>query len=427
MGFLGMRGTDDWVTDQRPKNWRQGIMYLYPNGKAPLTAIMSMIGNEKVTDPEFNWWESESGAVYTEYTAGEVYTVADKSAVYVGGTGVATDTLFVTIPAAFATLVRAGHEIMFKQAADPTNDVVGKVTQVDVNGANSTVGIRLLEPDDNGAVGTIATADYLLILGSVHSEGAEMPDTVNRDPVKIYNLTQIFRTSLSITRTAEKTLLRTGPEYQKQKMEKLEQHSIEMEMAYLYGIMTEVTGDNGKPERTTRGIVPFIRQYAPNNVSHYPTSAEGVGNNWTVGGENWLNRVLEGIFRYGVDEKLMLCGSTVMQGITRLAQTGATINMNPMRNAAYGLEVTTWISPYGVLHLKTDPLMSQNPTLRGSAIILEPKELKYRYVDDTKFYPDNDSGRGRTDGKDEEWLTEAGLEMHHPLKMGYLTGFNTDG
>jgi len=30
--FLGMRGNDDWVNDQRPMNWRQQIMYLYPNG-----------------------------------------------------------------------------------------------------------------------------------------------------------------------------------------------------------------------------------------------------------------------------------------------------------------------------------------------------------------------------------------------------------
>uniref|UniRef100_A0A6M3JDD3 Uncharacterized protein n=1 Tax=viral metagenome TaxID=1070528 RepID=A0A6M3JDD3_9ZZZZ len=29
-GFLGMRGTDDWATDERPLNWRQGILYLYP-------------------------------------------------------------------------------------------------------------------------------------------------------------------------------------------------------------------------------------------------------------------------------------------------------------------------------------------------------------------------------------------------------------
>jgi hypothetical protein len=53
-GFLGMRGTGDWATDQRPKNWREVILHEYPNGSAPLTAVMSKLGSEKVDDPEFN-------------------------------------------------------------------------------------------------------------------------------------------------------------------------------------------------------------------------------------------------------------------------------------------------------------------------------------------------------------------------------------
>ena len=52
MPFLGMRGTGDWATDQRPKSWREGILYLYPNGQAPLTAIMSKLRSERCDDPE---------------------------------------------------------------------------------------------------------------------------------------------------------------------------------------------------------------------------------------------------------------------------------------------------------------------------------------------------------------------------------------
>ena len=51
--FLGMRGTGDWTdSDMRPKNWRQGILYLYPNGDAPLTAILAMANEQKVDDPQ---------------------------------------------------------------------------------------------------------------------------------------------------------------------------------------------------------------------------------------------------------------------------------------------------------------------------------------------------------------------------------------
>jgi len=50
--FLGMRGTGEWVADQRPMNWRQQILKLYPNGQAPLTAILSMMGSKQVDDPQ---------------------------------------------------------------------------------------------------------------------------------------------------------------------------------------------------------------------------------------------------------------------------------------------------------------------------------------------------------------------------------------
>ncbi len=61
--FLGMRGNGDWVDNQRPENWRQQILYLYPNGMAPLTAILSMMGSESVDDPRFHWWTQSQSAV----------------------------------------------------------------------------------------------------------------------------------------------------------------------------------------------------------------------------------------------------------------------------------------------------------------------------------------------------------------------------
>ena len=54
MAFLGMRGTGDFVDEQRPKNWREKILQLYPNGDAPLTAILSKMKEESTDDPEFN-------------------------------------------------------------------------------------------------------------------------------------------------------------------------------------------------------------------------------------------------------------------------------------------------------------------------------------------------------------------------------------
>jgi hypothetical protein len=34
--FAGVRATDDWGTDERPKSFRETILFLNPNGKSPL-------------------------------------------------------------------------------------------------------------------------------------------------------------------------------------------------------------------------------------------------------------------------------------------------------------------------------------------------------------------------------------------------------
>ena len=97
-----------------------------------------------------------------------------------------------------------------------------------------------------------------------------MPQAVSYNPTKYYNKTQIFRTPLSIDRTTRQTRSRTGDKYKELKREALELHSIEMEKAFIWGIMTENTGDNGKPETTTAGLVRTIIDNS-GNVSNFVT------------------------------------------------------------------------------------------------------------------------------------------------------------
>jgi len=51
----GLRGTGDWATDERPKNFREYILWRSPNGTAPIFALMSRVQKESVNDPEFSW------------------------------------------------------------------------------------------------------------------------------------------------------------------------------------------------------------------------------------------------------------------------------------------------------------------------------------------------------------------------------------
>jgi hypothetical protein len=225
-----------------------------------------------------------------------------------------------------------------------------------------------------------------------------------------------------------KTNLRTPNNYQKTKAEALEMHSWEMELAFLWGIRTENVGDNGKPERTTMGVVNFIRELAPNNCDDYTLNPDFAGQAWAVGGETWFKMMLERIFRYGADEKLILCGSGFLLGIDELAMTNGQVNLAPAQKT-YGMQIRTWLTPWGTVHMKTHPLFSYDETTRFMGLVLEPKELGYRFIDDTNFYGESTSkqhpegyGGRRVDGTHEEYLTECGLEFGLPQKCAVLNG-----
>ena len=424
--FLGMRGNGDWVSGQRPLNWRQKILKLYPNGQAPLTAMLSMMSSERVDDPEFNWWTQEQTAVSGDVDG--IFTIADLSVAYAGG-GAIGDTLFVsTTDTTVFERVRQGHEILLRDASDYTVDVVGKITEVHRAAASEVYAVKLLEADDNSATHDLQDCDNFKIIGNINPEGGEMPDAIALNPVKVYNYTQIFRTPLSITRTARKTRLRTGDQYQKAKAEALEMHSWEMELAYWWGIRTENVGDNGKPERTTMGAINFIRQYAAANCDDYSLNATYAGQTWAAGGETWFKAMLEQIFRYGADQKMAFVGSGALLGIDALAMTGGQVNLVPGAKT-YGMQIREWVTPFGSIYMKTHPLFSHDVTTRNMMVILEPKELTYRYIDDTAFYGENSSkthpegyGQRRIDGTNEEYLTECGLEFGLPQKCAVLNG-----
>jgi hypothetical protein len=427
--FLGMRGTGDWVSDQRPTNWREQILYLYPNGMAPLTAMLSMMQSESVDDPQFNWWTQEQGSV-GGVVAG-VYTLPDLSVAYVTG-GVAGDVLYVQVTTALALRIREGHQILLRDASDYAVDVVGKITGVTRGNVNSVLAVKLLEDDDNSTSHDLSDCDTFKIIGNINPEGGEMPDAIALNPTKVYNYTQIFRSPLSLTRTARKTRLRTGDQYQKAKSECLEMHSWEMELAFLWGIRTENIGDNGKPERTSMGIINFIRQYAAANCVDYSLDADYAGIAWATGGEDWLKNKLEQIFRYGASEKMCFCGSGFLLGLDKLVTAGATISVVPGQKF-YGMEILEWRTPFGTIKMKTHPLFSYDATTRNMGILLEPKELTYKYIDDTQFYGESSQkqhpegyGQRRIDGTYEEFLTEAGLEFGLAQKCGLLNSVGLD-
>jgi len=409
MPFLGMRGTGDWVANQRPENWREMILYLFPNGSAPLTAILSKMRSEKTTDPRYHWWQKllpdqRGDANANTFTA-----------------GAATAGTVTLVTASDANKFRIGHQVLLRNSAILADDFTGKVTAI-----NTGTGVLSITPLEN-ATATLVTVDTVLIIGNINEEGAGAPASLMYDPTEYWNYTQIFRTPLEHTRTALRTKLRTGDQLKQAKKEALQIHGIEQEKAYIFGERSQNTGANGKFERTTRGVIRSLTDPngAPNNVDDYLTTTIGTAGtlSWLTGGEFWLDTMFERIFRYGRGEKLALCGSGALMGLNRLAKSYGRFELTAEKQS-YGINVLRWVTPFGTIFLKTHPLFSFEATLRNSMLIVEPENLFYRFVDDTKYKPEiqpND-----IDGEKSEYITEGGLEVHYPQSMGLLRNVGID-
>lgn len=250
--FLGLRATNDFTVEgQRPLNWREGVLKLYPNGRAPLTALLALTKNESTDDPEYNWFTR----IFAEQAGDVLGTFSDNGlSTAIAAPSAVGDVIYVQMAEAQAMYFKGGHTVLLRSLTNPDADTVGILQAEPVlAGANSYVAVKLLQTSPTGFDLTAANIKRLLVIGSAHAEGAIIPESIQYDPHKWRNYTQIFRNSMEITRTAEKTRLRTGAEYNKMRADTLEMHSVEMEKAFLFGVPSETMGANGKPLRTGGG------------------------------------------------------------------------------------------------------------------------------------------------------------------------------
>lgn len=431
--FLGMRGTGDWETNERPENWRQGIFREFPNGRLKLTGIMSMMGKEKTDDPTFHWWTKtlpvqggDVTNVYIDVGLATPYVYATHQAVH----GISGGTVYVKVAEAVADFFRVRHTAILRDTSRPRVDVVGRVTAVVKNGASSYLAVKLIEADDNdptAATYNIATVDRILVMGSMQPEGADMPDALTQNPVEFSNYTEIFEESIDLTRTALRTKLRTEDAYKEAKRDALEQSLLLMEKSAIWGVPFSGVGDNGKPMRASQGWMNFIKTNASSNVFDYENDADYSGDTWIQEGKTWFDSKLEEIFRYGDDTKLGIIGSGALLGINQLAESYGQINIVPTTEA-FGIKVLKWITPFGEVNLMTHPLFSYEVTNRYTMLLIEPRHSKFRYIDDTFFKADSEKegGANSKDGKNESWLTEGGYEFHYPNRHGIFYGIGQD-
>ena len=402
----GVRGTGDWATDERPKNFREYILWRNPNGTTPVLGLMAKVGKESTDDPEFAWWDEPvdivrvqvNGALGTTDTTITIDSTDNSTANPdnswgVGGHLVPGDILMVEPSADAATFTVEYVEVT--QGISDTQFVVRRAV------AGSTAA-------------TIADNAWMLKIGSSFSEGTSEPKATSRNPTKYKNYTQIFKTAYDVTRTATKTKTRTGDVLKNERKRRAFDHARDQELALMFGRASETTGDNGKPKRTMDGL----RRFIPAKTTTVFTGAV----TFTATTNNFLDSCYK-VFDFDTnagDERIALCGNKALNELNKVVakdtntkfEMGETIKM-------YGMNLRTVYLPQGTLFLRTHPLLNRHPLYSNSMWLIDFSALKWRYLLDTDFQ-DNIQNKGE-DATRGQWITEAGLEVDYGgLTCGYL-------
>jgi hypothetical protein len=402
--IAGLRGTGsgDWGTDERPKNFREMILWRNPNGSAPLTALMAKMRSESTDDPEFAWYEEEMNPVRcnvsSAMSAAGVTAVIDSGDAY---NLVAGDLVYVEAAAATATF----PEIM-------TVVAVQSSTQFTVTRGSA----------NTSAAGVSANAK-LLKIGNAFEEGTTSPASSTRNPTKNYNYTQIFKTAYRITNTAKATRFRTGDPVKNDKKRRMFDHSVSLEQAFLFGARHEATGGTAsKPQRYTGGLYYFLQ--AAYNATTAPTIKSIASTVTNTGNDALLDAVYQ-VFDYNTDssgnERIVLCGNGFLNYMNKWVKYDGSTRINYEGTIrAWGMELQKWTIPQGTLYLKTHPLMNVNSRFTNGAFVIDPSGIRYRPLSgrDTKFQ-DNIQANDADETKG-QWITEAGVEFHHLKSMRYL-------
>jgi hypothetical protein len=192
-------------------------------------------------------------------------------------------------------------------------------------------------------------------------------------------------------------------------------HSVALELAFLFGKRHEGTGTNGEPQRYTGGLLYMLSQYASTRIKAYTT---------TPTEDSFLDEISP-IWDYDTDagnQRITFAGNGMLNSLNKLARNSNStrINFNGYIEA-YGMKLMEWILPQGTLYFRTHPLFNTHGRFTNDAFVFDPSVMIYRYLRDTK--PQNNIQAPDADLEKGQWLTECGLEMQHAKTSKWLSNF----
>jgi len=353
----GLFTTSNLTTDLAKKSFAGMITRLMPNGSATLFGLTSMLQTETAVQVEHGFFSKTM--LFPQFQV----TAAGQADVDIVFDVVSTANL---LPGMIMRVDSTGENIIVNQVLN--------ATQIAVTRAVGTV-----------VAAAIGANVYAYQVGNAFEEASLRPNALNINPVRITNLTQIFRNTWAISDTIRQTMMIAGDtNVMESRQDCAAFHAADIEKMLIFGQKSQGVR-NGQPFRTADGLINIVQ-----NLTYYPSYMSAV-NSFTAGATTnftQLEGFLDPVFNQATDpkvanERILIVGGTARRVLNGIGRLNGTYQMMDGQTS-WGLQFSTFKTSRGTFRLIEHPLFNSNTSWQKLAIAVDLSTFRVAYLGDRK-------------------------------------------
>lgn len=354
---VGVFNSAAFTQDLARKSFAGYITRLMPAGSAPLFGMTSMMKTETALQPEHGFFTKTM--LFPQLTVSAAGQAVGDTLFTVGSTA-------NVLPGMMFRVNTTGENILVTAVNGTTQVTVQRA----VGGTNAQA---------------IGASVNLYSIGNAYEEASLRPQSLIINPVRITNLTQIFRNSWALSDTVRATEMLVGEtNVAESKQDCSMFHAVDIEKGLIFGQKFQGSR-NGQPFRTMDGLISIV-----SNLANYPSSYSSANVTTAGGTTNYtqLQNMLEPTLNQATDpkvanERVIFCGGTAKRVINDIGRLNGTYYLQDGQTN-YGLQFSTFKTARGTFRLIEHPLFNSNADWSKMALVVDLTSFNIAYLGNRK-------------------------------------------
>lgn len=362
--------TGIWASNYNPpdfakKSFGYNITKLVPSGMTTLLGLTSLLPSETALQIEHGFWVESM--IFPELTLAASATASDNVLTVVSTDNILPNTLFQST----GVIATSRENILIEAVLSPTQ-------------------VRVTRSYGSVAPSALGNGTTLVFIGSAFEESSVRPNAMQITPVRVSNLTQIFRDTwgLSGTAAATKNVVSEDP-VGKNQQDGAMFHANAIERALIFGQRYMGTRNN-QPMHLMDGLIQMIGNqsyypaYLPTpNVTHF-----GSTTTWAQLEAALDVTQMQGTADNTSNERVIICGSNYRKVVSNLGRlygyngaSGSTVQYTAdVSTTSFGLSFTQFVTTRGKYTLLEHPMFNAHADLQKMGLVINLPGMKLAYM-----------------------------------------------